>query len=95
MRLRGADLDGATIARGGDAGGHLDSRVEVVGLQDEPAADSFLDRHERAVRRQHSRLAQERESGRQRAEGDLISGGERSAACGRQCVGRVVPTVRD
>src|SRR5205807_6645448 len=36
IHLGGADLDGATIACCRDAGGHLDGRVEVVGLEDEP-----------------------------------------------------------
>jgi hypothetical protein len=43
IHLRGADLDGAAIACCRHAGGHLDGRVEVVGLQDEPAATaSFM-----------------------------------------------------
>ena len=45
----GSDLDGATIACRWDAGGHLDGRVEVVGLEDEPAADGLLHADERAV----------------------------------------------
>src|SRR5579875_1269612 len=52
IHLRGADLDGTAIARRWDASGHLDGRVEIVGLQDEPAADSLLHPDERAVRRQ-------------------------------------------
>src|SRR6185503_20207920 len=52
IHLRGTDLDGATIAGGRDAGGHLDGRVEVVRLEDEQAADGLLHPDERAVRGQ-------------------------------------------
>ena len=43
------DLDRAAHAGRGDARGHLDRRVEVVGLEDEAAAEGLLDLDERAV----------------------------------------------
>ncbi len=49
---RRPDLDRAAEPRGGNARRELDRRVEVVGLEDEVAAERLLDGDERAVRRQ-------------------------------------------